>query len=62
MKEGAVIVNTARGSMGDETALAEAVATGRLLGVATDVLDGEGEGRSPIEPIALIALGLGTMF
>lgn len=41
LKRGAVLVNTARGSLVDEAALAEAVSAGNLLGVAIDVLEGE---------------------
>ena len=51
MKEGAVLVNTARGSIVDEAALADAVATGRLLGIATDVLDGEERGDLHCNPL-----------
>ena len=43
MKAGTVVVNIARGEIVDEEALGEALAEGRLRGVALDVYDGEFE-------------------
>ena len=41
MRHGAFLINTARGSIVDETALADAMSAEHLAGVAVDVLEGE---------------------
>ena len=53
LRSGAVVVNTARGELVDEAALATALSAGRLAGVATDVAAddarwSEGVGASPL--------------
>ncbi|MGH2662533.1 MAG: phosphoglycerate dehydrogenase [Actinomycetota bacterium] len=62
MKEGARIVNTARGGIVDEEALVEALSTGRLGGVALDVFAEEPVTEHPLFsfPDAIVTPHLGA--
>lgn len=57
LRPGALVVNTARGELVDEAALADAVRDGRVAGVAADVLHGDGrwEGRTGESPLLAAA-------
>ncbi len=48
MKDGVLLVNCARGSIIDETALADALRSGKVAGAALDVFQSEPPGDSPL--------------
>jgi lactate dehydrogenase-like 2-hydroxyacid dehydrogenase len=52
----AVVVNTARGALIDEEALAEALRAGRLAGAALDVYAGEPEVPAPLRELENVVL------
>ena len=59
-KPGAIVINTSRGEILDESALAESLRRGDLFGVGVDVLSGESEPSfSPDESPLVCALGDG---
>ncbi|MCS1350946.1 phosphoglycerate dehydrogenase [Mechercharimyces sp. CAU 1602] len=64
MKEGVRIINCARGGIVDENALEEALASGKVAGVALDVYEVEPPGRHPLfhypQVIATPHLGAST--
>lgn len=49
-RPGVLLVNTARGEVWDEAAVAELVVSGHIAAVATDVLIGEAEDRGSFLP------------
>ncbi len=64
MKPGAILVNTARGGLVDEAALAEAVRSGHLAGAAVDVLRQQGANSpSPLigVPGILVTTHMGSL-
>ena len=54
MKDGVILVNTSRGRIIDETALVDAIHSGKVGGLGADVIDGEW--RNDLVDHPLIAL------
>jgi D-3-phosphoglycerate dehydrogenase len=56
MKSGAILINTARGGLIDETALLDALKDGRVMGAGLDVFEGESDPNRRDTILELIAL------
>jgi D-3-phosphoglycerate dehydrogenase len=56
MKEGAVIINTARGGLIDERAAAEAIGSGKLGGIGLDAFEQEPLEKSPLKGLERVVL------
>lgn len=54
-KTGSFLINTSRGRVVDSQALANAVASGKISGVAVDVIEGEEFGEINIDPLVICA-------
>ena len=56
MKPGAILINTARGGLVDDNALAEAVLNGHLLGAGLDCVENENLSESPFKNLEHVIL------